>query len=143
MKINSNTNSTKLLRNGRAAHIQLGRKGEKYAAEMLKSKGFSIICRNWRAGSGEIDIIARDGRTIVFTEVKTRRLSQYRNSEPRDNLRPGQIRRIRYGARKYLRKICANDNLWFRFDLIEVWLYKQNPVRIFHHQKCFSNIKIR
>ena len=48
----------------------LGKKGEERAAEALISGGMSIICRNFRSKFGEIDIIALDGETLVFAEVK-------------------------------------------------------------------------
>ena len=48
----------------------LGKKGEDRAAEALSAAGMSIISRNFRSRSGEIDIIALDGETLVFVEVK-------------------------------------------------------------------------
>ncbi|MCL2127938.1 MAG: YraN family protein [Treponema sp.] len=48
----------------------LGKKGEDRAAEALQSAGMSIIARNFRSRQGEIDIIALDGETLVFAEVK-------------------------------------------------------------------------
>jgi len=55
----------------------LGEEGEEAAADFLKSKGLKIIERNFRIRGGEIDIVAKDGSTICFTEVKTRRSSTY------------------------------------------------------------------
>jgi putative endonuclease len=48
----------------------LGKKGENQAIEALESAGMSIITRNFRSQRGEIDIIALDGETLVFVEVK-------------------------------------------------------------------------
>lgn len=140
MKINSNSRNP--FRLGKAAHIRLGRAGEKYAAEVLRSKGFAIICRNWRAGKGELDIVARDGFMLVFVEVKSRRFNPA-GSNPRANLRPRQIARIRYGAEKYLWKIFADKDIPHRFDLVEVWIDNRRPVKIFHHQQCFRSAKPR
>ena len=50
----------------------LGKKGEDLAARYLTSLGFRIIARNFKARYGEIDLIAIDGQTLVFVEVKTR-----------------------------------------------------------------------
>jgi putative endonuclease len=50
----------------------LGGRGEDMAVRFLKGKGYRIIGRNFRCPAGEIDIIARDGGTLVFVEVKTR-----------------------------------------------------------------------
>lgn len=51
----------------------LGAFGEQAAAEMLQRSGLSILDRNWTSRYGEIDIVARDGDTLVVVEVKTRR----------------------------------------------------------------------
>lgn len=50
----------------------LGSKGEDLAVRFLKRKGYRIIERNYKTPIGEIDIIAQDGGTLVFIEVKTR-----------------------------------------------------------------------
>lgn len=52
---------------------ELGRTGEDAAARYLESTGLTILDRNWRDGRrGEIDIVAQEGATVVFVEVKTR-----------------------------------------------------------------------
>jgi putative endonuclease len=53
---------------------ELGRRGEQLAAEHLARRGFEILERNYRTRWGELDIIAFDGHTLAFCEVKTRRL---------------------------------------------------------------------
>ena len=50
----------------------IGKKGENLVAEYLKSKGFTVIKRNYKDRYGEVDIIAEDGDNLVFVEVKTR-----------------------------------------------------------------------
>lgn len=60
------------------ARRSLGREGEERAARHLEARGYQIVARNVRAARVEIDLVARDGRRIVFVEVKTRR------SGPRD-----------------------------------------------------------
>ena len=50
----------------------LGKYGENIAAAHLESSGLEIVQRNWRCREGEIDIVARDGSTLVVCEVKTR-----------------------------------------------------------------------
>lgn len=54
------------------ARQQLGKSGEDLACEEAVRRGYAILARRYRRRGGEIDIIARDGRTIVFIEVKTR-----------------------------------------------------------------------
>ena len=55
---------------------RLGALGERLAAEHLVRRGFEILERNYRTRWGELDIVAFDGQTVVFCEVKTRRLSR-------------------------------------------------------------------
>jgi putative endonuclease len=50
----------------------LGRRGEQVAAQYLADHGLVVVERNWRCREGEIDIVAREGPTLVFCEVKTR-----------------------------------------------------------------------
>jgi putative endonuclease len=57
---------------GMRATDGLGRYGERVAASYLASAGMAILDRNWRCQAGEIDIVARDGQTLVICEVKTR-----------------------------------------------------------------------
>src|SRR3990172_7416124 len=54
------------------ARVALGRMGEDLACRELERRGYAILARPYRRRGGELDIIARDGRTIVFVEVKAR-----------------------------------------------------------------------
>lgn len=54
------------------ARIHLGKTGEDLACEELERRGYAIVDRRWRQRGGEIDIVARDGGTLVFVEVKAR-----------------------------------------------------------------------
>jgi putative endonuclease len=49
-----------------------GLRGETLAAAHLKAQGYSIITTNWRCSAGELDIVAQDGDTLVFVEVRSR-----------------------------------------------------------------------
>ena len=57
-----------------------GRAGEDAAAALLEARGYRIVGRNVRLPGGEIDIIARDGDTVVFVEVKARASAAYGNA---------------------------------------------------------------
>lgn len=57
--------------------IQTGKKGEEFAVAYLKSKGYRIIERNYKCLFGEIDIVAKDGNTVVFVEVKSRKSEDF------------------------------------------------------------------
>jgi putative endonuclease len=69
---------------GRDARRELGRAGEALAAAHLRRRGFAIVARNQRTRHGEIDLIAFDGHTLVFAEVKTRRVAMGRAGARRD-----------------------------------------------------------
>jgi putative endonuclease len=101
---------------------QIGRLGEEIAAQHLRRRGYSIIERNARTRRGELDIIARDGATLVFVEVKTGR-AQARAGPERPALAVGaqKQRRLRLLAREWLadrRPRCAT----VRFDVIGITL---------------------
>ena len=71
----------------------LGKAGESLAVDYLRRNGFTIIERNWRCPSGEIDIVARDGATTVFVEVKTR--SSLATGHPFEALNRSKLARMR------------------------------------------------
>jgi putative endonuclease len=56
---------------------EIGAAGEDAVARWYAQSGYSVLARNWRVRSGEIDVIARLGPTLVFCEVKTRRGDAY------------------------------------------------------------------
>jgi putative endonuclease len=86
---------------------RLGRLGEELAAAHLERLGFAVLARNVRTRHGEIDLIAFDGSTLVFAEVKTRRSLRRREAldahhDPLASLRPRQLLRLRRLALAWL-----------------------------------------
>lgn len=82
-------------------HPDLGKRGESVAARYLRRKGFRILARNWRARSGEVDIIALENDTLVFVEVKSRTLADRGDPLWRiDARKAGRIRRAALGYRR-------------------------------------------
>ena len=75
--------------------------GEDRAAEFLEREGYRILERNYRCPLGEMDIIAREGRTVVFVEVKTR--SSERFGPPQAAIGPQKQRRMTAIALYYLK----------------------------------------
>ncbi|MCX6421183.1 MAG: YraN family protein [Actinobacteria bacterium] len=71
----------------------LGRFGEQLAAQHLMAAGMEVLDRNWRCSIGEIDIVARDGDTLVICEVKTRRSLTF--GHPVAAVTPIKLRRLR------------------------------------------------
>jgi len=97
---------------------RLGRVGEQLAAEHLERRGFTIVTRNHRTRWGEIDLIAADGRRLVFCEVKTRRVG---TSGPFDGLRESQQRRLRRMAAAWLQEASDRPHAAeLRFDAIGI-----------------------
>jgi putative endonuclease len=80
---------------------RLGQLGEQLAAEHLVRRGFEIVERNYRTRWGELDIVAFDGRTLAFCEVKSRRLSRGATS-PFDALHPPKRAQVRKMAGSWL-----------------------------------------
>ncbi len=82
---------------------QLGALGERLAAEHLVRRGFEILERNYRTRWGELDIIAFDGRTLAFCEVKTRRMTPGQGT-PFEAIHAGKRRRVRMMAGSWMRE---------------------------------------
>jgi putative endonuclease len=80
---------------------RLGRRGEKLAADHLVRRGYRIIERNYRTRWGELDIVAYNGRTLAFCEVKTRRMAGVQR-DPLESVRPNKRSRIRKMASTWL-----------------------------------------
>lgn len=119
----------------KAKHLQLGDRGEKITTRLLRSKNYDILCRNYKVKSGEIDLVARDGETLVFVEVKTRRATT--RSRPAEGLSTKQKKRIYRAAQSYLRQI-DDPNIICRFDLIELILSPFAIREIRHWESNFS-----
>lgn len=102
-----------------------GREGEACAARWLESRGYRIIERNFRTPGGEVDIIARDGDTIVFIEVKSRRTATY--GVPQLAVTPFKQRQIIRAARWWLQRERLHDQP-ARFDVVAVTLRDGEPV---------------
>ena len=103
-----------------AARRRLGQTGEQLAAEHMVRRGFEILERNYQTRWGELDIIAFDGRTIAFCEVKTRRLAAGAG-HPFDALRTIKRNRVRRMASSWLAQRTEHPYArLLRFDAIGV-----------------------
>jgi putative endonuclease len=123
----------------------LGRLGEQLAAEHLARRGFQILQRNYRTRWGEIDIVAFDGRTLAFCEVKSRRLSAdppsvvSQSRSPFESLHPrkrAQVRKmaIRWISERFDRPYAP----LLRFDAIGVTFDGRGElVRLEHLEGAF------
>lgn len=95
----------------------LGARGEDLAVRALRRAGYRILSRNTHIGRYEIDVIAREGDTTAFIEVKTRRSSN--PVPPEENVGRVKRRHIVTAARRY---IAQEDDLdrYYRFDIVSV-----------------------
>ena len=84
-----------------AKHNDLGAWGEELAAHYLQGKGYTILERDWHSGHRDIDIIALDGETVVFVEVKTRRNRLF--TEPEDAIDYQKLRNLRAAMNHYVK----------------------------------------
>ena len=82
------------------ARRAFGQAGEEQAAAWYRARGYEVIDRNWRCRDGELDLVARRGRTLVFVEVKARRTDRF--GIPAEAVTPTKQRRLRALARRYL-----------------------------------------
>jgi putative endonuclease len=101
---------------------RLGRTGEQAAADHLRRLGYEIVERNYRTRWGELDIVARAGRTLAFCEVKTRRAGG-RAGGPFDAVGPGKQAQVRKMAGRWLME--RRDRPYadvIRFDAIGITL---------------------
>ena len=97
----------------------LGERGEDLAVRALRRAGYQILERNVIYGRNEIDILAREGDTVAFIEVKTRR--ETGTFQPEDNVTPDKERRIIRAADYYLAK-HQDPETYYRFDVVTVVL---------------------
>lgn len=95
-----------------------GQKGEEKTCEYLKMHGFSIVERNFRCRTGEIDIVARKRESIHFVEVKTRSSTDY--GFPAESVTREKQRKILLACKYYLACHRELSNLRVQMDVAEV-----------------------
>lgn len=111
----------------------VGRYGEDRAVEFLRRLGYSIVTRNWRGISGEIDIVARDGNCLVFAEVKTRTRLGY--GHPFEAITETKLRRMRNLAAQWCQAHRHSESE-IRLDAISV-LVVHGQITIEHLKRVF------
>jgi putative endonuclease len=109
----------------------LGARGEELAARHLDRQGYRVLARNHRTSFGELDVIARDGKEVVFVEVKTRLDDESLPEESVDLRKVGRIARL---AEAYLMSEGGEEAAW-RIDVVSVVLDHQGELRRIEHFK--------
>jgi putative endonuclease len=97
-----------------------GRGAEDLAVALLERRGFTILARNWRRPEGELDVVASDGDTCVFVEVRSRTGVEF--GHPLESITPRKRAQIARAARLYLNEapVAATG---FRFDVVGVTFF--------------------
>ena len=99
-----------------ALHNELGKWGEDLAASYLERLGYTIMERDWKSGHRDLDIIAQEGDTVVFVEVKTRRNRDF--TDPETAVDYQKIRHLQQAANHYIKFRHIDNDI--RFDIITV-----------------------
>lgn len=113
--------------------LRLGKKGEATAEAYLRTRGFEILKRNYRAGRKEIDLIAKEGNTIVFVEVKAGRSKSFGAPHERVDLR--KQRNLIDAANDFIQKE-ETAGCDFRFDVLAI-TYQKGREDIDHIRNAF------
>jgi putative endonuclease len=114
---------------------RIGRVGEKQAERFLKRNGYRMVTRNYSCDGGEIDLVALDGRTVVFVEVKTR--SSDEHADPQDAVTPEKQRRLIRAAKAFIQQTRSQDRAC-RFDVVAITLAGDKPGRIELFRNAFG-----
>lgn len=105
----------------------VGRQGEEVAIQLLRKKGYRILDRNVKARFGEIDLVAKDGRTLCFVEVKA--ATDLRCGFPEEWITERKKWRLSRLALWYL-KLTHQPDVPIRFDVVSILLEKEGkPIR--------------
>jgi putative endonuclease len=108
-----------------AAHLETGRRGERAAYFYLRRRRFVVVARGWRSGivRGDLDLIAWEGDTLCFIEVKTRTTRAVATAEA--SVDEDKRRNLRRLARHYLRQLPDRDrnagDVPVRFDILSIY----------------------
>ena len=121
-----------------AKRLETGRQGEERAAQYLAKAGYRILARNYRCPVGELDIIAQHDDTIVFVEVRTRRVPCM--VRPEDTVNRTKARHVMRAAQYYLSTTSDDDRPW-RVDVVAVEFDPAGkPLRLEHHQDAPADV---
>ena len=105
---------------------RLGRRGEEIAVAYLRRQGYRILARNWRCAAGELDIVAREGETLAFVEVRTRRGDRF--GTPEESITPAKQAKLVELAQTYLQENGLTDQNW-RIDVVAVEIDRRGRVK--------------
>jgi putative endonuclease len=111
----------------------IGNLGERLAVEYLEHKGYRILALNWRYKRAEVDIIAQNGKIIVFVEVKTRSYDHFGPPDLAVNERKEAL--ITSAAHAWIGQHQYEGEI--RFDVISILLQENTVSRVQHIEDAF------
>ena len=114
---------------------ELGDRGERAAVAFLENRGLEILDRNWRCSYGEADVVALDGGTLVFCEVKTRRAGT--SGIPEEAVTTAKQSRYSKIARVY----CSRTDVEYesvRFDVIAIYAFSDTQALLRYVRGAFD-----
>jgi len=115
-----------------------GSRSERAAARYLKQLGWRILRRNYSTPQGELDIVAADGRTIVFVEVRSTETADTERTAA--SVDADKQKRLTQGALRFLQDFCLLGYA-ARFDVLIVsWPPTQREPQIVHHRQAFEAV---
>jgi putative endonuclease len=112
-------------------HIQKGNAGEEIAKDLLLSKGYEVLTKNYRWGKAEIDLIVKKDNWLIFVEVRARTNADY--GLPEQTISKAKQQLIKKAADAYIYKINWNANV--RFDIVAILFGK--PMDVQHFEDVF------
>ncbi len=109
---------------------KLGRLGEEAAVAYLVQKGYRILCRNYRCALGEIDLVAAEGSTLIFVEVRSRSSEDF--GLPEESITWRKKRRLRQLASYFLAS-CGGHRGPVRFDVLAIRYAADGSIAAINH----------
>ena len=118
--------------------LSTGKSGEDEAVKLLEKKGYKILERNYRTRYGEADIVAKDGQTVVFVEVKKRQSARYGSAK--EAVGPKKMRHLVMVAKDYISKRPEGlaGGLNVRFDVVVIETHRDSNGRVEHVKNAFE-----
>ena len=125
----------------RPVHLERGSLGENAARDFLKAAGLKFLTANFSCKEGEIDLIFREGETLVFVEVKTRTAGGW--TRPGSAVDDRKRRALIRTAKEYLGRLKDGDAVAYRFDVVEVLLVNGEVSELRHNRNSFHSKMLR
>ncbi len=114
---------------------------EVLACDYLRENGLTILCKNFRCKSGEIDIVAKDGKYLVFTEVKFRMGNRFGTAEYAVDFKKQNV--ISRVSDFYRKRFGISDDTSQRFDVVAMDMDDDRALHVRWHKNAFLYVPKR